>query len=60
MVRGDAFMIHRQNGKLMKGNHHHLEAKKFLVDRGKRKGYAGSLFDCQVIVRNEFTLEIKL
>jgi hypothetical protein len=28
----------------MKGNHHHLEAKKFLFDMVKRKDYAGSVF----------------
>lgn len=35
-------------------------SKKFLVDRGKRKVYASIFFDCQGIVRNELTLEIKL
>jgi hypothetical protein len=61
MIHGAYFSIHKQNGKLRNGNlHHHLETKKFLVDRVKRKVFVGSFFDCQGIVHNEFALEINL
>jgi hypothetical protein len=40
MIHGVPLTIHKQNGK-MRGSHHHLEAQKFLVDKGKRKGYDG-------------------